>query len=169
MRLKSYQFIFSPSLKKDFKRYKNKKNIIETLFQLVGLLAEDKQIPEEYYPRSLKGNWNDYMECHIENDTLLIWYDKENNIIELVRIGSHSELFGKGRKKNRISINKNTERYFSLFLFIDIFFAPASIDTIFLLIFIVSYLDLLQISEILCLDLLQISEILCLDLLQINV
>lgn len=57
--------------KKDFKRYKNNKNIIETLFQLVGLLVEDKQIPEEYYPNSLKGNWNDYMECHIENDTLL--------------------------------------------------------------------------------------------------
>ena len=51
--------------KKDFKRYKNNKNIIETLFQLVGLLAEDKQIPEEYYPHFLKGNWNDYMECHI--------------------------------------------------------------------------------------------------------
>lgn len=57
--------------KKDFKRYKNNKNIIETLFQLVGLLVEDKQIPEEYYPNSLKGNWNDYMECYIENDTLL--------------------------------------------------------------------------------------------------
>ena len=57
--------------KKDFKRYKNNKNIIETLFQLVGLLVEDKQIPEGYYPHSLKGNWNDYMECHIENDTLL--------------------------------------------------------------------------------------------------
>ena len=57
--------------KKDFKRYKNNKNIIETLFQIVGLLVEDKQIPEEYYPHSLKGNWNDYMECHIENDTLL--------------------------------------------------------------------------------------------------
>lgn len=56
--------------KKDFKRYKNNKIIIETLFQLVGLLVEDKQIPEEYYPNSLKGNWNDYMECHIENDTL---------------------------------------------------------------------------------------------------
>lgn len=39
------------------------------------------------------------MECHIENDTLLIWYDKEQNVVELVRLGSHSELFGKGRKK----------------------------------------------------------------------
>ncbi|MBS7367090.1 MAG: type II toxin-antitoxin system YafQ family toxin [Prevotella sp.] len=34
------------------------------------MLVEDKQIPEENYPHSLKGNWNDYMECHIENDTL---------------------------------------------------------------------------------------------------
>lgn len=39
------------------------------------------------------------MECHVENDTLLIWFDKENGIIELVRLGSHSELFGKGRKR----------------------------------------------------------------------
>ena len=43
------------------------------------------------------------MECHIENDTLLIWYDKEQNVVELVRLGSHSELFGKGRKKWVIS------------------------------------------------------------------
>ena len=26
------------------------------------------------------------MECHIENDTLLIWFDKNNNAIELVRL-----------------------------------------------------------------------------------
>ena len=30
---------------------------------------------------------------------LLIWFDKNNNAIELVRLGSHSELFGKGRKR----------------------------------------------------------------------
>lgn len=39
------------------------------------------------------------MECHVENDSLLIWYDKKKNVVELVRLGSHSELFGKGRKK----------------------------------------------------------------------
>ena len=33
------------------------------------------------------------MECHIENDTLLIWIDEELNIIKLLRLGSHSELF----------------------------------------------------------------------------
>ena len=66
---------------------------------IVKLLAEGNQIPEEYNPHPLKGNWKNYMECHIENDTLLIWFDEENDAIELVRLGSHSELFGKGRKR----------------------------------------------------------------------
>ena len=33
------------------------------------------------------------MECHIEGDFLLIWID--GDIINVLRIGSHSELFGK--------------------------------------------------------------------------
>lgn len=32
-------------------------------------------------------------ECHIQGDFLLIWFDEENDIIELVRLGLHSELF----------------------------------------------------------------------------
>ena len=81
--------------KKDYKRFKNDKEFVETLMGIVKLLAEGNQIPEEYNPHSLKGNWKNYMECHIENDTLLIWFDKNNNAIVLVRLGSHSELFVK--------------------------------------------------------------------------
>lgn len=33
------------------------------------------------------------MECHVENDTLLIWIDENENLIRLIRFGSHSELF----------------------------------------------------------------------------
>ena len=33
------------------------------------------------------------MECHIEGDFLLIWFDPHFDIINLVRLGSHSELF----------------------------------------------------------------------------
>ena len=72
--------------KKDYKRFKNDKEFVETLMGIVKLLAEGNQIPEEYNPHSLKGNWKNYMECHIENDTLLIWFDKNNNAIELVRL-----------------------------------------------------------------------------------
>ena len=85
--------------KKDYKRFKNDTEFVKILFRLVGFLAEGKTIPEEFIPHSLKGNWKNYMECHVKNDTLLIWYDKEKDIVELVRLGSHSELFGKGRKK----------------------------------------------------------------------
>ena len=35
----------------------------------------------------------DFIECHVENDLLLIWIGPEDNIITLVRLGSHSELF----------------------------------------------------------------------------
>ena len=41
----------------------------------------------------LVGEYSGHMECHIENDTLLIWLDKTANIIKLVRFGTHSELF----------------------------------------------------------------------------
>ena len=93
--------------KKDYKRFKNDKEFVETLMEIVKLLAEGNQIPEEYNPHPLKGNWKNYMECHIENDTLLIWFDKNNNAIVLVRLGSHSELFGKGRKRRCHSLNAN--------------------------------------------------------------
>jgi mRNA interferase YafQ len=41
----------------------------------------------------LLGEYKGCMECHIEGDFLLIWIDEETDTIELVRLGSHSELF----------------------------------------------------------------------------
>ena len=69
------------------------------LFSIVEKLAKGEDIPSEFKPHQLKGEWKDYMECHVEDDYLLIWYDKEENIIKLVRLGSHSELFGKRKKR----------------------------------------------------------------------
>ena len=79
--------------KKDLKRYKHKAEIIGKLENILKLLAEGKSIPEENKPHPLTGNYHGHMECHVENDTLLIWWDKEYNVITLVRFGSHSELF----------------------------------------------------------------------------
>ena len=44
-------------------------------------------------PHPLSGKYKGCLECHINGDFLLIWYDKNSDIIELVRLGSHSELF----------------------------------------------------------------------------
>ncbi len=79
--------------KKDLKRYKYKIEIIDKLEVLLKLLVNGQPIPAENKPHILTGNYRGYMECHVESDTLLIWWDKEDGIIKLVRFGSHSELF----------------------------------------------------------------------------
>lgn len=79
--------------KNDLKRYKYKIEIIDKLEVLLKLLVNGQPIPAENKPHILTGNYRGYMECHVESDTLLIWWDKEECIIKLVRFGSHSELF----------------------------------------------------------------------------
>lgn len=79
--------------KKDLKKYKNKPIVLDKLEIILNLLAQGLPIPSENKPHILTGNYKGYMECHVENDTLLIWWDKESDIIKLVRFGSHSEIF----------------------------------------------------------------------------
>ncbi len=79
--------------KKDLKRYKHNASVIDKLNVVLGLLAQGLPVPEENKPHPLTGDYNGYMECHIESDTLLIWWDKDEDIIKLVRFGSDSELF----------------------------------------------------------------------------
>ena len=79
--------------KKDLKRYKHKKDLLYKLESVLGMLVRGETILEDNRPHPLTGNYKGHMECHIESDTLLIWWDKESGIIKLVRFGSHSELF----------------------------------------------------------------------------
>lgn len=60
---------------------------------ILNMLQSGTQIPSEYYPHMFTGNYAGYMECHIEGDFLLIWFDPDTDQIDLVRLGSHSELF----------------------------------------------------------------------------
>lgn len=57
------------------------------------MLENEIPIPAEYDPHMLTGEYKGYMECHIEGDFLLIWFDPDTDEIGLVRLGSHSELF----------------------------------------------------------------------------
>ena len=87
------EIYLSTQYKKDFKRYKNQPKKLKKLFEILELLENEKPIPAVNSPHTLKGKYQGFWECHIEGDFLLIWIDKINNIIELVRLGSHSELF----------------------------------------------------------------------------
>ena len=83
----------SSQFKKDYKKYRNNPHKVAKLFRILELLKNDQPIPPENRPHLLKGKFAGYMECHIEGDFLLIWFDPNTDIIDLVRLGSHSELF----------------------------------------------------------------------------
>lgn len=83
------------SFKKDLKRYANQPKKLRELYDFVNeYLKTDKPIPPKYHAHMLIGDYAGYMECHIEGDYLLIWYDEDADIVKLIRLGSHSELFG---------------------------------------------------------------------------
>lgn len=82
--------------RKDLKRYRNDAAKLANLFYIVGFLERGENIPKEFKPHMLSGDYAGHMECHVENDFLLIWIDDE--VVKLVRLGSHSELFGKKKK-----------------------------------------------------------------------
>ena len=81
--------------KKDYKKYRNNPKKVEALKTVLEMLINEQPIPEEYFPHPLVGNYKGCLECHIESDFLLIWIDDQRDIIELVRLGTHSELFRK--------------------------------------------------------------------------
>lgn len=84
----------SSQYKKDYKRFRRNPKKVEKLFNILELLKNERPIPEENRPHPHTGNYAGQMECHIEGDFLLIWFDRDSDEITLVRLGSHSELFG---------------------------------------------------------------------------
>lgn len=88
-----WELKISKQFKKDLKRYQNNPKQIARLKEVLLKLKENGVVPKEYKPHMLIGEYSGYMECHIESDTLLIWLDETENVIKLIRLGSHSELF----------------------------------------------------------------------------
>lgn len=88
----------STRFKKDLKKFRHNKDRREKIISVVEMLAQGVEIPSSMRPHKLIGNYAGHMELHIEGDLLLIWFE-ENGVgelvINLVRLGSHSELFGK--------------------------------------------------------------------------
>ena len=90
--------VFSGQYKKDLKLAR-KRNFPENELNLVIFnLANDIPLPREKKDHALSGNMAGFRECHILNDWLLI-YNKEDNgelhILNLIRTGTHSDLFKK--------------------------------------------------------------------------
>ena len=58
----------------------------------ISTLLKEETLSTEALDHSLKGEYVDYREFHISGDLLVI-YKVENNVLQLIRIGTHSQLF----------------------------------------------------------------------------
>lgn len=85
----------SSKFKRDYKREKSGrfgKNLDEMLREVVVLLLADQVLPQRNFDHQLTGKWADCRDCHIRPDLVLIYRKIGEHLLELVRLGSHSEL-----------------------------------------------------------------------------
>jgi len=81
--------------KRDYKREKHGQHRVtlnDELFKIIQLLVIDAKLPESTYDHFLTGKLKDCRDCHIKPDLILIYRKINDDILELVRLGSHSEL-----------------------------------------------------------------------------
>ena len=62
--------------------------------RLVNLLAVDAPLQPASRDHPLTGDWTGYRDCHVRPDLVLIYRKPDDARLQLVRLGSHSELFG---------------------------------------------------------------------------
>lgn len=84
----------STQFKKDLKKYIHKPSKLLALKTVTKALEQTGHVPMEYGPHKSHGIYEGCLECHVEDDFLLIWIDEVNNIVRLLRLGTHHELFG---------------------------------------------------------------------------
>lgn len=81
--------------KRDYKREKkgrHREALDGDLLAIVALLAADTPLPDRHRDHALVGDWKDHRDCHIKPDLVLIYRLPDAETLELVRLGSHSEL-----------------------------------------------------------------------------
>lgn len=86
---------YTNRFKRDYKREKagrHGKTLDADLMQIVNLLASDTPLPRRNFDHPLSGEWNDHRDCHIKPDLVLIYRKPDKDDLQLVRLGSHSEL-----------------------------------------------------------------------------
>lgn len=76
-----------------FKRdFKKNGSMDASLIEVLYKLANDEVLSPKYCDHSLSGEWSDHRDCHVKPDYVLIYRKVGVDVLQLVRIGSHSEL-----------------------------------------------------------------------------
>ena len=86
---------YTAQFKKDYKLAVKRGYKVQDLEKVISLLKTGQPLPHIYKDHPLSGEWKNYRDCHIRPDWILIYRLIENTppILELVRTGTHSDLF----------------------------------------------------------------------------
>ena len=87
----------STAFQRDYRRERagrHGRQLDALLVTAVSRLAADVPLPAANRDHPLAGDWHGYRDCHLKPDLLLIYRKPDPATLDLVRLGSHSELFG---------------------------------------------------------------------------
>jgi len=81
--------------KRDYKREakgSHRQTLANDLGDIITALANDLPLAKKYHDHALIGDWKDFRDCHVKPDLVLIYRKPDDAVLQLVRLGSHSEL-----------------------------------------------------------------------------
>jgi len=86
---------YTKRFQRDYKREQSGihgRRLDALLMEVVDLLAADAPLPPRNRDHALSGECSDCRDCHLRPDLVLIYRKPDGDSLELVRLGSHSEL-----------------------------------------------------------------------------
>jgi len=78
--------------KKDYKKQVRSGRSVDDIDEVIRLLLTGEPLAAKHRDHPLKGEWSDFRECHVRPDLVVI-YQRQSSVLELVRLGDHAELF----------------------------------------------------------------------------
>jgi len=81
--------------RRDYKREakgQHRATLDADLVPVLEALARDQPLEPRHRDHALTGEWKDHRDCHVKPDLVLIYRKPDDATLQLVRLGSHSEL-----------------------------------------------------------------------------
>jgi mRNA interferase YafQ len=86
---------YTRRFRRDYRREKSGRQgrrLDALLLETVNTLTKDEPLPRRYFDHPRSGEWSDHRDWHIRPDLILTHRKPDDESLELVRLGSHSEL-----------------------------------------------------------------------------
>lgn len=90
-----YQVVLSRRYTTALKRFSRHQNFDQQLLEgIVETLACGESLSVKYEDHQLSGEFQEYRECHVKNNILLMYQKREDILVLLlVKLGTHDDLF----------------------------------------------------------------------------